>query len=650
MNPDLQRFSAAFFAESHEGLDVMEAGLLALDQALDEGTPSTENIHAIFRAAHSLKGGAATFGFEHIAALTHLLETLLEELRSAQRPLERPIVDSLLAATDKLRQLLLAAEHDQVVDADSVHAINARLQAHLGQSVSLIAATQEPATASATSVWQIQFIPQPTLFMNGNDPLHVLRELQSLGTLQVRAQLPPLPDFEQLDPLQAWLQWDIHLHAAVPQQRIEAAFAWVEEVCQFQITPQLVAEEKEEEKETAVSAASAALTPMAGASDGSHSIRVSVHKVDTLINLVGELVITQSMLQQATDALGNSHSERLAMALERLERNTRDLRDAVISTRMLPVKTVFQRFPRLLRDLAARLGKQVRLHTFGENTELDRGMIEKITDPLAHLLRNAIDHGIESPEQRHALGKPETGTISLTAAQQNGHIVIEINDDGRGLNREVLLQKAAARGLDIPDNPSDAQVWNLIFAPGFSTAEAVTDVSGRGVGMDVVRRNIQGLGGQVQLQSHHGQGTQVSIHLPLTLAMVEGMVVSVSGHTLIVPLPHIVEVMQPGNARLVTMAGQGRTVQMRGQHLPVVSLHQYYCYPGQPRSDGLLVAVRAGERQVALEVDELLGQQQVVVKNIQAHYRPVKGISAATVLGDGRVALIADIGELVRSY
>jgi len=630
MNPELQRFSATFFAESYEGLDAIETGLLALDQAAHEGISLPETIHTIFRAAHSLKGGASTFGFTDIAALTHHLETVLDELRTGQRLLDQSTVNTLLTSLDKLRGQLQLAEQGLLADSAAVQAILPPLPPSEGGANNV-------ETLSSLQTWHIRFIPKPTLFINGNDPLHSLRELHSLGELDIQANVHNLPDFAQLDPLQAYLHWDIQLKTTLPRERIEAVFAWIEDECQVHITP-LPAPKLPVHKAQTISTQHA------------HSIRVSVDKLDMLVNLLGELVITQSMLQQLSGELANTHAERFAAALDRLERNTCDLRDAVISTRMLPVKTVFQRFPRLLRDVAMQLGKRICLNTAGENTELDRGMIEKITDPLAHLLRNAIDHGIETPAQRQQAGKAPTGIISLSAAQQNGHIVLEISDDGAGLNRQKILHKAAACGIEIPPNPSDAQVWNLIFAPGFSTADNVTELSGRGVGMDVVRRNIQALGGQVQIHSARGQGTKVTIELPLTLAMVEGMVVLVAGQTLILPLPHITEVLQPSAVRVVAMAGQGRVVQLRGHYLPIISLRQYYRYPASEQKEGLLVAVKAGEQQLALEVDELLGQQQVVIKNIQANYRPIEGISAATVLGDGRVALIADIGALARAH
>jgi len=387
----------------------------------------------------------------------------------------------------------------------------------------------------------------------------------------------------------------------------------------------------------------------AGGHEAESSIRVSVDKVDALINLVGELVITQAMLKQVSGGLDPSHAERLLAGLDLLERNTRDLQEAVIGVRMLPVDAVFRRFPRLVRDLSSRLGKQVRLRTIGEGTELDKGLIEKIADPLVHLVRNSIDHGLEMPDVRRQAGKDEMGTITLAASHQGGHIVIEVSDDGRGLNRDKILAKAQERGLAVPDNPTDTQVWDLIFQPGFSTADAVTDLSGRGVGMDVVRRNIQALGGEVQLESQTGAGTRVLIRLPLTLAILDGMTVSVAGETLILPLAYVLEALQPKAEDIRTMAGEGRVLRVRGEYLPILSLGQYYGYRQDSHADPLVVVVEGDGQKIALEVDELLGQQQVVVKNIENNYRRIGGVSGATILGDGRVALIVDVGGLVRS-
>jgi two-component system, chemotaxis family, sensor kinase CheA len=387
----------------------------------------------------------------------------------------------------------------------------------------------------------------------------------------------------------------------------------------------------------------------AGAAAGDTTLRVQTSKVDILINLVGELVITQSMLKQAGAGLDPRQFEALMTGLAQLERNTRDLQEAVIGIRMLPVGSVFSRFPRLVRDLSTRLNKQVKLRTVGEATELDKGVIEKIADPLVHLVRNSIDHGLEPPEERLAAGKPAEGTLSLSASHQGGHILIEVSDDGRGLNRDRILAKARERGLAVPEHPTDAQVWELIFAPGFSTADQVTDLSGRGVGMDVVRKNIVALGGDVTLESTAGRGTRTLVRLPLTLAILDGMTVAAGEETYILPLGYVVEAMQPACEDVKRMQGQGRVLRVRGEYLPVVSLREFYGIGGAERGEpGLMVVVESDSRKIALEVDELLGQQQVVVKNLEANYRHVPGVSGATILGDGRVALIVDIGGVAR--
>ena len=655
MSMDLQRFHATFFEESREGLDAMEAGLLALE----DGQQDPEIINSVFRAAHSIKGGAGTFGFEAIAGLTHVLETLLDELRAGKRALESAAVDAMLSSVDVLRALLREAEHGQAADPTAVAAVKARLEAVLsGEAAAPAAAKQEEAAAEPEG-WQIGFVPAPSLFMSGNDPLRIIRELETLGPLQVDARMERLPGFEQMDPLEAYIAWDLGLTGRIPRSKIEDTFAWVVDDCELDIQPivappSLAVSTPTPVQEVAVEVA-AAVRPAAasnapGAShEAESSIRVSVDKVDALINLVGELVITQAMLKQVSGGLDPSHAERLLAGLDLLERNTRDLQEAVIGVRMLPVDAVFRRFPRLVRDLSSRLGKQVRLRTIGEGTELDKGLIEKITDPLVHLVRNSIDHGLEMPDVRRQAGKDEMGTITLAASHQGGHIVIEVSDDGRGLNRDKILAKAQERGLAIPDNPTDTQVWDLIFQPGFSTADAVTDLSGRGVGMDVVRRNIQALGGEVQLESQTGAGTRVLIRLPLTLAILDGMTVSVAGETLILPLAYVLEALQPKAEDIRTMAGEGRVLRVRGEYLPILALGHYYGYRQETHADPLVVVVEGDGQKIALEVDELLGQQQVVVKNIENNYRRIAGVSGATILGDGRVALIVDVGGLVRS-
>ena len=649
MNMDLQRFHATFFEESREGLDVMEDGLLSLES----GDTDPETLNSVFRAAHSIKGGAATFGFESIAGLTHVLETLLDELRAGKRALEAAAIDAMLASVDVLRTLLHEAEHGQPADPAAAQTVLDRLNAVLSVIATPVA-TQEHTEDQQAQAWHIGFTPAPSLFMSGNDPLRIIRELENLGPLRVAARLNRLPDFDALDPLEAYLAWDLGLIGKIPRSKIEDTFAWVVDDCELDIHPMTPPDVPPVVQPAAAAQLAPAAAPAtAPVHEAETSIRVSVDKVDALINLVGELVITQAMLKQVSHGLDPTITERLFAGLDLLERNTRDLQEAVIGVRMLPVDAVFRRFPRLVRDLSSRLGKQVRLRTIGEGTELDKGLIEKIVDPLVHLVRNSIDHGLELPEERRAAGKDETGTISLAASHQGGHIVIEVSDDGRGLNRAKILAKAAERGIAVPENPTDAQVWDLISAPGFSTADAVTELSGRGVGMDVVRRNIQGLGGEVQLESSAGRGTRVLIRLPLTLAILDGMTIEVAGETLILPLAYVLEALQPQATDIRTMAGNSRVLRVRGEYLPILSLSEYYGYNRQATitagTESLVVVVETDGQKIALEVDELVGQQQVVVKNIENNYRRIAGVSGATILGDGRVALIVDIGGLVRS-
>ncbi|MDH7451481.1 chemotaxis protein CheW [Luteimonas composti] len=665
---DITRFHAAFFEESREGLDAMESGLLSLESGA--GAADGETINVIFRAAHSIKGGAATFGFTSVTDLTHLLETLLDEARAGRRVLDPAAIGALLASVDVLRSLLAACEHGSAIDAAALAAARAGLDALLAgeaPAASAAAGTDAGAPAPVQGDWRIAFAPAPSMFMTGNDPLRILRELASHGELGVECIDERLPAFSEMDPFEAYLAWNLTLPGSVPREAIDEAFAWVADECTLGIeagtlAPAPVVEAAPLPLAPAAAAApvqaAAAADPVAAVSrrsgDTDNSIRVAVSKVDALINLVGELVITQAMLRQRSEHLDPVANEALMSGLVQLERNTRDLQESVMGVRMLPVDFAFSRFPRMVRDIAARLGKKVQLRTHGEATELDKGVIEKIVDPLVHLVRNAIDHGLELPEERRAAGKDETGTLSLSAAHQGANIVIEIGDDGRGLSRERILRKAAERGIPMPDNPTDAQVWDLVFAPGFSTADTLTDLSGRGVGMDVVRKNIAALGGQVEIRSRAGHGTTVVIRLPLTMAIVDGMSVAVGGEVFIVPLSMVIESLLPSPADVRTIAGEARVLRVREDYLPLVDLAGQYGLPAS-RAEGdeapqrIAVVVEADGRRLALEVDELLGQQQVVVKNLESNYKRIAGVSGATILGDGRVALIVDAGGLAQS-
>jgi len=650
---DITQFHAAFFEESREGLQAMEAGLLRLES----GETDSETINVVFRAAHSIKGGAATFGFRAVSDLTHLLETLLDEARAGRRTLDSAATDALLASVDVLGGLLAVAEHGGEIDAAGLERVRSGLERLLsGEAATTAPGTADAAGDEAPARWHIGFRPEPSLFMTGNDPLRILRELGTHGEVEATCLDDRLPRFNELDPFEAHLAWDLMLPGGVPRAAIDEAFAWVEDQCELSI--EAVSQDRKAPVPGAVAdapsgavaktrAATETVPSRAANADADSSIRVAVAKVDALINLVGELVITQAMLRQRSESLDPVQNEALLTGLSQLDRNTRDLQEAVMSVRMLPVEFAFSRFPRMVRDLAARLDKKVRLKTQGEATELDKGVIEKIVDPLVHLMRNAIDHGLEMPAERRAAGKDETGTISMSAAHQGGHIIIEVGDDGKGLDRERILRKAAERELPVPENPTDAEVWDLVFHPGFSTADALTDLSGRGVGMDVVKSNIVALGGQVEIRSAKGVGTTVSIKLPLTLAILDGMSVAVGEEVFILPLNMVVESLQPEAGQVRTIAGDTRVLRVRDEYLPLVNLRkQYKLTDAADAATPIAVVVESNGRRLALEVDELLGQQQVVVKNLETNYRRIPGISGATILGDGRVALIVDAGGI----
>ena len=657
MSIDMKQFHQAFFEESFEGLQAMEAALLTLDP----DTADNETVNTIFRAAHSIKGGAGTFGFSDIASFTHDLETLLDQVRAGQRVPDGPLTDLVLRSVDVLRDMLEGARDGR--EADVAHAAELRgeiqdmLKQDGGGTPQPLAAAADMATPSG---WIIRFKPHRDIMLTGNDPLRILRELARLGEATIEVDASELPSYPDVDPEQCYLRWTIGLQGEVSENDIREVFAWVEDECELSIEARAASAPAQAalEPDVATDDSAPAPTPKtaatarpAPASKDGGSIRVATEKIDQLINLVGELVITQSMLEQTARALDPVTNELLLSGLSELERNTRHLQEAVMSTRMLPVDFVFSRFPRVVRDTATRLGKQVALQTSGEGAELDKGVIEKIVDPLNHIVRNAIDHGIEMPAEREAAGKPAQASIQLSAWHQGGHIAIQVSDDGKGLNRDKILSKARDAGMNLPDNLPDSEVWQLIFAPGLSTAAEVTDISGRGVGMDVVRRNIQSLGGTVDIESQAGVGTRVTIRLPLTLAILDGMSVRVGEEIYILPLNSVVESLQPQLGDVKSMAGSARLMQVRGEFLPLLSLRELFGVAGQdlPLDQGIVVIAEAEGRQVALIVDELVGQQQVVIKSLERNYRRVGGISGATILGDGRVALILDVGEVIRS-
>jgi two-component system chemotaxis sensor kinase CheA len=724
MTIDMSQFYQVFFEETGEHLANMESQLLALDV----DNPSSDDLNAIFRAAHSIKGGSGTFGFTDMTEVTHILETLLDRLRKSELALRPEMVDAFLAAGDVLRAQLEHHQGGPEVDPDRLAEICARLS---------VLAEDAPAETP---------MPQPTL---SAEPRHLLLEcllpdtdsetlealLASLAELAEveRRHLPDAEDarlrlglvttqpdaalrdvfsfhvepetvrlvddvvveeaygfFEPLAAEEPHIEEEAYgffepLPAAEPPVPDDAGFGFFDDMPGAPVTVATIegdgfglftdapgSEHAQQSEAAKANAAPATSSPGRRISDDpaidrvssgrrttdkvvvsnsseTSSIRVSVEKVDQLINLVGELVITQAMIADAAGYLDPVEAEKLLSGIDLLARNTRDLQESVMSIRMLPMSMVFSRFPRVIRDLAGKLGKQVELKTFGEGTELDKGLIEKITDPLTHLIRNSLDHGIETPDKRIAAGKSPKGTVTLKASHQGGNIVIEVMDDGAGLNRERLLAKARERGLNVHDGMSDGEVWLLIFAPGFSTAEVVTDVSGRGVGMDVVKKNIEGLGGRVELESSPGNGTRTIIRLPLTLAILDGMSVGVDGETFIVPLTAIIESLQPRREDIKSVAGDSQVVHIRGEYLPIIPLAEVF--GGAPRNDlenGIFVVVEAEAGKAALFVDELLGQHQVVIKSLEANYRKVPGTSGATIMGDGSVAMILDVTAVTR--
>lgn len=687
MNVDLNQFLDTFFQECGEALDSMESTLLKLDV----GAPDAEMVNTVFRAAHSLKGGAGMFGFTQMMDFTHHLETLLDGLRAQRVRVTRELVEVLLKSVDALRAMIASLQRGEALEAGQTEALVVALKAaEAAEPIPCSAPGSPPAAVAAEarcggsgeskggdaateSFWAIDFRPGAGLLARGNDPLRFFNELSGLGTVVARANCESVPELGELDPEQCLIRWQLTLQSDAPRESIELIFEWAQGDCELEIArleqPALETERPAEPAETAPaaprgdaltkparalpedeSARSAVRDARSGASE-SGSIRVSIDKIDELMNAVGEIVITQSMLTQQVAGVGGGAAARLRDGLSQLERNVRELQETVMRVRMLPISVAFSRFPRLVRDVSQRLGKQIDLQLSGEQTELDKIVLERIGDPLVHLVRNSIDHGIETPDERLAAGKPAQGTLHLNAYHKGGSIRIEVSDDGRGLNRDRILDKARARGLiGASDVLSEEEIFELIFLPGFSTAERTTDLSGRGVGMDVVRRNIVELGGTVDISSQAGQGTRIGITLPLTLAIVDGQLVGVGRDTYIVPLVTIVESLQARPGTVTRLAGRGEVFEFRGDYLPLIRLDRLFSIEARARSldQGLVMVVEGDGRKVGLFVDELLGQQQVVIKSLDTNYRRIEGISGATILGEGAVALILDVPGLIR--
>nr|WP_250133083.1 chemotaxis protein CheA [Serratia marcescens] len=656
---DISDFYQTFFDEADELLADMEQHLLELDPL----APDIEPLNAIFRAAHSIKGGAATFGFSVLQETTHLLENLLDGARRQEMSLSTEIINLFLETKDIMQEQLDAYKTSQQPDAESFEYICQALR-----QLALEAQQQQEAPAVQPAVQQpvVQHAAAPAAIEGG-----MRISLNGLKASEIPLMLEELGNLGEVkDPHQTEHSLDVTLLTSASEDDISAVLCFVLEPEQisFSTPTQSVPAVAEASLPEAVAvpepapapvasavppaakpAAAAAEAPKARAkASESTSIRVAVEKVDQLINLVGELVITQSMLAQRSGTLDPVNHGDLLNSMSQLERNARDLQESVMSIRMMPMEYVFSRYPRLVRDLAGKLNKQVELTLQGSSTELDKSLIERIIDPLTHLVRNSLDHGIEEPATRIAAGKSAVGNLVLSAEHQGGNICIEVIDDGAGLNREKILAKAASQGLAVSDSMSDEEVGMLIFAPGFSTAEQVTDVSGRGVGMDVVKRNIQEMGGHVEIRSQAGKGTTIRILLPLTLAILDGMSVKVNDEVFILPLNAVMESLQPQAEDLHPLAGGERVLQVRGEYLPLVELYRVFEVEGAKTdaTQGIVVILQSAGRRYALLVDQLIGQHQVVVKNLESNYRKVPGISAATILGDGSVALIVDVSAL----
>jgi len=676
---DMEQLRKMFYEECRENLEVLEDVLLNLDlDCVDD-----EQINTIFRAAHSIKGGAATFNLLDISEFTHTVEAYLELVRDSQCSLDAASVDLLLKSGDCIMELLLGHEQGNEVDTAEQSEVSAQLQLLVSKvSGAPISETadQQPEQLTTTGRWFVSFVPHKEIFFSGNDPLRILRELKELDSdCSVSVSTEALPLAEEIEQELCYLSWQATLPATVEKESIEEIFEWVEDECDL-VIEQRSEEVTESDEQTGAdtkpvseeivseSLPSADIAGESQAKDNKSapakaakadssvsSIRVDIDKVDSLINLVGELVITQSMLNEIGNDFSMDKLEKLKTGLEQLLQNSKDLQENVLNIRMLPMSFAFSRFPRLVRDLTARLGKKVDLQIQGEQTELDKTVLERIVDPLVHLVRNGIDHGIEQPDERAEKGKPEQGTVLLNAFHQGGSIVIEISDDGAGIDCDKLWGKAIDKGVIAPDTRreemSDKQIMNLIFAPGFSTAEEVSDISGRGVGMDVVRRNIEELGGQIELESELGKGSRFTINLPLTLAILDGQLVKVGEQVYIIPLLTIVESMQIDPACIKHASGGVELYRLRDENIPILRLEdELEMGTSGELSHQILCFVEAAGNRVGLLIDELLDQQQVVIKNLESNYSKVAGISGATILGDGSVSLILDIQGLITGF
>jgi len=665
MEIDLKQFHQVFIEECVEGLEVMEAELLKLTP----GAVDNEVINTIFRVAHSIKGGAGTFGFNQLTEFTHVAETLLDDLRAGTLVLIDKHISLFLQTVDCLREWiqLLACDSESIPDIaeDLKHQYNQLLQLDMNQpalpndhDISVTGSTRLATNVHDDGYWLIHFIPGQDILKQGNEPRLIFAELQEMGELKVTPKIAEIPLWEVLLPEDIYVSWELELISNISESQIKEAFEWVEDDSKITIihsnaVPNLKTEEGNTDRVLVVPEITQAVSKKITnkQSTDTNSIRVSIDKVDALINMVGELVITQAMLGELGQDFSADKLPELKKGLIQLSQHTREMQDSVMKIRMLPIQFSFNRIPRMVRDLSDKLGKNVLLRIKGEETELDKIMLEKLSDPLVHLVRNALDHGIETIEERKLAGKSDVACLDITAFHQGGEIIIEIRDDGRGLNRAKIHAKAIEKGIANQDQHySNSQIDEFIFAPGFSTVDTISDISGRGVGMDVVKRNIESLGGDIQVESKDGEGSCFSIRLPLTLSIMDGQLIKIGNKTYILPIMSIIESLQLKDGMVTKLADQTEVFKLRDEFIPIIRLYQVLNHDTNLEriTDGLLVVVESGSNKYGLLVDDLAAQQQVVIKNLEDNFMKVSCVSGATILGNGTVALILDIADIVK--
>lgn len=670
---DLDQFKATYITESFELLEEMEEKLLGLD----EGEVDVEELNAIFRCAHSIKGGGGAFGFNQLVEFTHVVEFLLDAMREGKITATQDITDALLKSVDVISQLISAAQEGKNLPDDFGSGLVKELKkiCELADRPIADKKTEDKKTqksdAKEVGLYKIKFIPRKNLFASGNEPLLIIRELKKLGDVSAKVDYSCIPHISDIDPEDCYMEWQMEISTDKDTDEVKEVFEFVEGECELEIfefgAVSLSSNKEEKAEEDFGGVFDGAMEALSGEKQKSQeikpeiaevnkqkiqavtSIRVDIEKVDNLVNMVGELVITQAMISQQMNNLSPDQFHGLIQGVGELSRHIRELQEAVMAVRMQPVKSIFSRMPRIVRDLSRQLGKDIEIVMSGENTEIDKTVIEQLGDPLTHMIRNSVDHGIETPEERTKAGKPAKGTITLTADNSGGRIIIDIEDDGKGINRERVLKKAKQKGLIAEDAAlTDEEIDRIIFMAGFSTAEQVTNVSGRGVGMDVVKRNIGELGGTIEMENNPGAGSKFSVSLPLTLAILDGMIIRVTSEHYIIPINNIIESLSPSQDAIKHVADGGNVLNVRGEFVPILYLRNVFSSSDKKPEDGrtLVILVESGRDKVGLVVDEIVGQQQVVIKSLERNSERVDGFSGATILGDGKVSLILDIAKL----